>query len=321
MTSGPGDDDEPAAARRRACPSRLETTLSHSRALAGHAAYDACRSTGGLTNCQLQGDDPATQRSSVRLSSSRRRPARHRPRRGARSTRCGARGRRRAGGHRLPAATTTSWCSRWIEGRTLSRDDLRATRRARPRVARRAARCTQGRGSPADFDMFAVQRRYLAIVQERGFRLPDDYLDLLPPADADRGRARRATQDRPVPCNNDLLAANFIDDGERLWVIDYEYGGNNDACFELGNIWQRVRASTRATSAALVDAYCGRHLSPPGGPRPPAGRCSRATAGRCGPRSRPRSARSTSTSGPGGCRSTTKPGAELAGPGFDRPPC
>ena len=38
-----------------------------------------------------------------------------------------------------------------------------------------------------------------------------------------------------VPCNNDLLAGNFIDDGERVWLIDYEYSGMNDPAFELGN--------------------------------------------------------------------------------------
>ena len=36
---------------------------------------------------------------------------------------------------------------------------------------------------------------------------------------------------------NDLLAGNFIDDGARVWLIDYEYSGNNEASFELGNIW------------------------------------------------------------------------------------
>ena len=40
-----------------------------------------------------------------------------------------------------------------------------------------------------------------------------------------------------MPCNNDLLAANIIDDGNRLWLIDYEYAGNNEASFELGNVW------------------------------------------------------------------------------------
>ena len=60
------------------------------------------------------------------------------------------------------------------------------------------------------------------------------------PDAADRGRPRGrwpSGRAATVPCNNDLLAANFIDDGERIWLIDYEYSGNNDACFELGNIW------------------------------------------------------------------------------------
>ena len=44
-----------------------------------------------------------------------------------------------------------------------------------------------------------------------------------------------------VPCNNDLLAENYIDDGKQLWLIDYEYSGNNDPCFELGNTCQEMQ--------------------------------------------------------------------------------
>ena len=62
-----------------------------------------------------------------------------------------------------------------------------------------------------------------------------------------------------MPCNNDLLAANFIDDGRRIWLIDYEYAGNNDACFELGNIWGECHLSADAL-ADLVAAYYGRTL-------------------------------------------------------------
>ena len=62
-----------------------------------------------------------------------------------------------------------------------------------------------------------------------------------------------------VPCNNDLLAANFIDDGEKIWLIDYEYSGNNDPCFELGNIWGECGLSTDAL-AALVGGYYGKFL-------------------------------------------------------------
>jgi thiamine kinase-like enzyme len=95
-------------------------------------------------------------------------------------------------------------------------------------------------------------------VQERGFRLPDRYLELMP--QADRIAAALTVRKGPtVPCNNDLLAANFIDDGDRLWVIDYEYGGNGDPSFELGNIWQES-SLTLDQLEVLVDGYYGRHL-------------------------------------------------------------
>ena len=63
-----------------------------------------------------------------------------------------------------------------------------------------------------------------------------------------------------MPCNNDLLAGNFIDDGEHLWLIDYEYSGNNDACFELGNTSTECDLDDDQVEA-LVAAYYGR-LSP-----------------------------------------------------------
>jgi thiamine kinase-like enzyme len=39
----------------------------------------------------------------------------------------------------------------------------------------------------------------------------------------------------PCPCHNDLLAANFIHDGERPWIVDWEYAGMGDPCFDLAN--------------------------------------------------------------------------------------
>ena len=68
---------------------------------------------------------------------------------------------------------------------------------------------------------------------------------------------RSTAAPRPtVPCNNDLLAANFIDDGERIWLIDYEYSGNNDACFELGNTATECNLSPEQVEA-YVEAYFG----------------------------------------------------------------
>ena len=72
-----------------------------------------------------------------------------------------------------------------------------------------------------------------------------------------RSRTRMRPGDEPlVPCNNDLLAANFIDDGDRVWLIDYEYSGMNEASFELGNIASESGLDV-PTTRLLVDAYWG----------------------------------------------------------------
>lgn len=145
----------------------------------------------------------------------------------------------------------------WVEGRTLVPEDLRDERT----LVRAADACRLLHAGPrfvGEFDMFDVQRGYLELVRERGFRLPDRYLDVLPQVDR-IAAALAVRRQGTVPCNNDLLAANFIDDGERLWVIDYEYAGNNDACFELGNIWSESNL-TLDHLEVLVDSYYGRHL-------------------------------------------------------------
>jgi thiamine kinase-like enzyme len=100
-----------------------------------------------------------------------------------------------------------------------------------------------------------IQRGYLKVVTERGFRLPDGYLDHM--SDVERLARVLALKPIPtVPCNNDLLAGNFIDTGTELKLIDYEYSGNNDPCFELGNIWSEANLPPEALEA-LCDAYFG----------------------------------------------------------------
>jgi thiamine kinase-like enzyme len=99
------------------------------------------------------------------------------------------------------------------------------------------------------------QAAYLATVRREGYWLPPGYTDH---ADAWAAvcAALRATARPAVPCNNDLLAANFIDDGERTRLIDYEYSGNNDACFELGNTSTECDLDDDQVDA-LVTAYYG----------------------------------------------------------------
>ena len=121
------------------------------------------------------------------------------------------------------------------------------------RIADAVRRLHSGPRFVSDFDMFDVQRTYVKTVQERGYRLPDRYLEFMPQVEQIE-RALSAVPVHTVPCNNDLLAANFVDDGERVWIIDFEYAGNNDPCFELGNIWSESTLEP-PTLDELVTAY------------------------------------------------------------------
>lgn len=142
---------------------------------------------------------------------------------------------------------------RFIDGSTWSNDDVLAPANA-PRIAEACRTLHAGPRFVNDFDMLRLQPHYLSIVQERGLRLPDRYLDFADHARA-IGEALAARPVATVPCNNDLLAANFIDDG-RLWLIDYEYSGNNDPFFEIGNVWSEA-AGTPDDLGRLVSAYVG----------------------------------------------------------------
>jgi len=140
----------------------------------------------------------------------------------------------------------------YIEGRTLEAADVAAEQNI-PRIAQACRRLHDGGRFGNDFDMFDVQRGYLAVARSRGFKIPAGYDDLQQHfTAAEKALAARAT--RTVPCHNDLLAANFIDDGDQIWLIDYELSGNNDACFELGNIAAESHLDTNAL-AELVTAY------------------------------------------------------------------
>jgi thiamine kinase-like enzyme len=143
----------------------------------------------------------------------------------------------------------------YIEGRTLGNADV-ADPATLARIAQACRRLHAGPRFGNDFDMFEIQRRYLSVARSRGFAIPAGYDDLMPRFDAARA-ALSARPERTVPCNNDLLAANFIDDGDRIWLIDYEYSGNNDPCFELGNIWGECRLTVAALEE-LIAAYYGR---------------------------------------------------------------
>ena len=126
----------------------------------------------------------------------------------------------------------------WVEARTMSSEALRGP--GMPgRIAGTLRRLHAGPRFRDDFDMFRLTERYLALVDERGIAIPNGYRERLP--GIPRIEAALGAHPLPtVPCHNDLLAENYLDDDERLWLVDYEYSGNNDPTFELGNTCQEL---------------------------------------------------------------------------------
>jgi thiamine kinase-like enzyme len=142
----------------------------------------------------------------------------------------------------------------WISGRTFDDRDLDDPETLK-RVAGACRQLHSGGRFVNDFDMFEIQRRYLDIVESHRFRLPTDYADFEPQVRRIEN-VLRATAPPAVPCHNDLLAANIMDSDGRIWFIDYEYSGNNDPCFELGNIWSEASLDPDRLEH-LVGSYYG----------------------------------------------------------------
>jgi thiamine kinase-like enzyme len=106
-----------------------------------------------------------------------------------------------------------------------------------------------------DFDMLALADRYRGVIERRGFALPSGHRTRQPAVEA----IARALQAHPlptVPCHNDLLADNYIEQGERLRLIDWEYSGNGDPAFEIGNTCRELDYDG-ARIAELCHAYFG----------------------------------------------------------------
>jgi thiamine kinase-like enzyme len=106
------------------------------------------------------------------------------------------------------------------------------------------------------FELFAMIDDYLAILDERKASLPPGYAGVVESA----APVRAALQSNPAalaPCHCDPLCENFLDDGERMWIVDWEYSGMNDPLWDLGDL--SVEAGfTTAQDEEMMRAYCGR---------------------------------------------------------------
>jgi len=145
--------------------------------------------------------------------------------------------------------------SRFIEARTYEAADVRAN------IDRVAARVRQFHSTMADkitgpgfmFWVFHVIRDYAHTLRQGGSRMTDQlpaYLELA---------AEMEAAQLPLPIvygHHDFLPANFMDDGEKLWIVDFEYAGFSTAMFDLAGIASNAEFDADQAEH-LLTAYFG----------------------------------------------------------------
>jgi len=144
--------------------------------------------------------------------------------------------------------------TRWVQGRPATAEELRAS----PALEEVAAALRAVHGGPpldARFDAFTLVVDYRDEVRARGGRDPGGFHEAA--AAAARIQAVLTGPDHdPVPCHNDLLAANFLHDGDRMRIVDWEYAGMGDRFFDLGNLAVNNEFGPH-DEERLIEAYFG----------------------------------------------------------------
>jgi thiamine kinase-like enzyme len=123
----------------------------------------------------------------------------------------------------------------FIRGRVMTAEELRRPEAVETVAASLKAFHNSGTVLPSTFDPFELIERYGRIGAEHGVELPEGFESTRKSAAAVRRAVREGAEHRPVPCHNDLLSSNFMLDGDRIQIIDWEYAGMGDRYFDLGN--------------------------------------------------------------------------------------
>jgi len=141
--------------------------------------------------------------------------------------------------------------TRFIDGRPIAVEEMREPRTIR-RVASALRRFHEAKPIAGRFDAHAVVEEYGREASQRGVEIPEAYAAAR--EKSERIRATRGPQ-ALVPCHNDLLNANFLDDGD-IRIVDWEYAGMGDRFFDLANLSVNHEFGA-GEDRVLLEAYFG----------------------------------------------------------------
>ncbi len=133
-------------------------------------------------------------------------------------------------------ATDGLMVTRFVDGAVTMSPARFSDRSAVARAGRTLRRLhTQSAPFATDFELFAVMDDFSRLLASKHAQLPDGIDDVVPQTDATRRALERGAR-LLVPSHCDPLCENFLDRGDRMFLIDYEYAGNHDPMWDLGDL-------------------------------------------------------------------------------------
>lgn len=110
------------------------------------------------------------------------------------------------------------------------------------------------------FEPFKMIDEYLKILSTKEVQLPDDYDQVVKAAEP----VKKALVDTDVtlaPCHCDPLCENFLDNGQVMWIVDWEYSGMADPLWDVGDLSVEAEMDA-AQENEFIKAYFGREATP-----------------------------------------------------------
>jgi thiamine kinase-like enzyme len=152
--------------------------------------------------------------------------------------------------------------TRFVAGAQTMSPEKFKTRSGSPARAGKAFRTlhTSGAVFAFRFELFAMIDDYLKVLSTKDVALPAGYHDVVREAEA----VRAALAAHPLPvvaCHCDPLCENFLDTGERMWIVDWEYSGMNDPLWDLGDLSVEGKFDM-AQEEDMMRAYFSREPTP-----------------------------------------------------------
>jgi len=159
-------------------------------------------------------------------------------------------------------AETGIMVSKFVDGAETMNPQLFKSRTGSPARAGEAFKALHSSDAVFNFrfELFSMIDDYLGILSGKTVDLPAGYHDAV----AKAGDVRAALDAHPLPstaCHCDPLCENFLDTGERMWIVDWEYSGMNDPLWDLGDLSVEAGFDDAQDDEMLL-AYFGRSPNP-----------------------------------------------------------